>query len=862
MRTLQRLLLCVICLALRLAAQPWRVDPTRLNAWAQDSTGQVWAIGAFMSADLYRWEGSNWNPVPVNGVAENSRPFALASGPDGAVYCLWSAGKDAHALTWHQGSVSKTLAQFAGDVAYAPTLFVDPVRNVWITGRGIHIYRVTPEGKAESVYTVEYDHHYDDNLPKGARLNFDPVYPTADGQGRIWFWSGGLGGGDGVPSLEGILIYDGKNFDYHRELPGVPFKRFSAVECEDAEHIFLAAAADHLYRVDTQTLAVAVIPEPAPGAFRFVQRIFHAEGATYVVAANGSMPVAERKGEGRIAVLWRQDSGWKRVINGIDMRPETITDPLRPFLATPAGLWLGAYGAGPWFIPNGPGEPTHIDWRYGYSLDDSDGLMELPDGRLLIVAATSGSMDCGSTAVIPADLLAAFQSPSEVRTLNPLRVLVPDRHGHIWGFLSGDPPLISEWDGKTWTDHTVPEDFDPLNFGNFGADSQDRIWLLYTRCRGPVAILDPRRGKVESYPDFSAALQAQLAHRASFHVQGSLFTVSTFTTDGRIGYRDPCGQAHYFNGQAWQMWKPQDIDPTARGIFDGPSFFDRAGNFAVDIAGRTWEYVQTIGWRTTSFEPGFGTDQERLAPHALAPPPGCEISNPESVAQDRLGTYWLTSHGQLYRAIPGLCLPQFSSEQRQPFGDSRTVKAALIDPQGNAFLETYFRAHPDVGEYVIVDSRPPVPQTKMHARVEESGIVRLHFETQVRGKAWFTWRVDGGAWTPPTESAETTVNWLANGKHRIEGAALDERLQIDLTPAVAEVVIQFGSQKQVAALIEQLKNPDYSQRDAAVAALIRQPALALPLLQSAREKAGPDQRWWIDAAIQQIKENAAKSGSP
>ena len=280
------------------------------------------------------------------------------------------------------------------------------------------------------------------------------------------------------------------------------------------------------------------------------------------------------------------------------------------------------------------------------------------------------------------------------------------------------------------------------------------------------------------------------------------------------------------------------------------------------IAGRTWEYTQAIGWRVTTFERGFGTDQERLAPHAPPPPPGCEISNPESVAQDRLGTYWLTSHGQLYRAIPGLCVPQFSSEQRQPFGDSRTIKAALIDPQGNAFLETYFRAHPDVGEYVIVDTRPLLPQTKMHASVEASGIVRLQFETQVRGKVWFTWRVDGGAWTSPTASAETTVNWLANGKHRIEAATLDERLQIDTTPAATEVVIQIDSQRQVAALIEQLKNPDYSRRDAAVAALIRQPALALPLLQSAREKAGSDQRWWIDAAIQQIKENAAKTGSP
>lgn len=285
MRTLQRSLLCLICLAPSLAAQPWRVDPTRLNALAQDSTGQVWGIGAFMSADLYRWEGSNWNSVPVNGVAENSRPFALANGPDGAVYCLWSAGKDAHALTWHQGSVSKTLAQFAGDVAYAPTLFVDPNRNIWISGRGIHIYRITPDGKAECAYTIEYDHRYDANLPQGARLNFDPVYASADGQRRIWFWSGGLGGGGGVPSLEGILIFDGKSFEHHPSIRGVPVKRFSAVEPDDAEHMMLSAVPDRLYRIDNKTLTAEVVPEPASKAFQFVQKIFHAGRATYVVAA-------------------------------------------------------------------------------------------------------------------------------------------------------------------------------------------------------------------------------------------------------------------------------------------------------------------------------------------------------------------------------------------------------------------------------------------------------------------------------------------------------------------------------------------------------------------------------------------------
>jgi hypothetical protein len=203
-------------------------------------------------------------------------------------------------------------------------------------------------------------------------------------------------------------------------------------------------------------------------------------------------------------------------------------------------------------------------------------------------------------------------------------------------------------------------------------------------------------------------------------------------------------------------------------------------------------------------------------------------------------------------------VPQFSPGQRQPFGDARTIKAALIDPVGNAFLETYLHGHPNIGEYVIVKAQRPLPQTKLRASVEPSGFVRLQFEAQAKGNIRFTWRIDGGKWTAPIQNAETTVSWLANGKHTIEAAALDERLQIDPNPPQAEVVVHVDPRAQIAALIEQLKDSDFSVRDAAVAGLVRQPSLALPLLQSAHEKANADQRWWIDAAIQQIKDATAK----
>jgi hypothetical protein len=122
--------------------------------------------------------------------------------------------------------------------------------------------------------------------------------------------------------------------------------------------------------------------------------------------------------------------------------------------------------------------------------------------------------------------------------------------------------------------------------------------------------------------------------------------------------------------------------------------------------------------------------------------------------------------------------------------------------------------------------------------------------------------VDGGPWNTPTKSPEATIEELPNGQHRIEAVAVDERLQMDLAPAEAVVDIHVDLDAHIRELIQKLANPDYSVREKAIAALVGRGALALPLLQSAREKALPDQRWWIDAAIQQINEGISTHKGP
>jgi hypothetical protein len=843
-------------LASSLSAQPWRVDSTRISQAVEDSTGQVWGISYPSGGGIYRWEGETWKPFAVTGVPTGARPVVLARGPDGAVYCVWGPGASPHAVTRHQGEAWKLVAEFTASFVGLPHILLDGNDYMWITDSGRRIHRISLGGEAAWSYVIHNREFLDNGRPENIPPN--PMFAAADSRGRLWFWSDSLAGGTNLASLAGVSIYDNGRVEHIAHIDGVPDKKISVVVPDDAEHMWLAVADDQLYRVDVNTLTATPVPDPSPRAFRYVQKIFRVNQETYLVAGSPSLPVPEQNANGRSGALWRlRDGKWERLVQGLDMRPEYAQHPLRPFLATGRGLWVGAFGSGPWFVPTGRGEPVLIDWHYDYPFDGSETMFQLGDGRLLIVSANEGSI-----AVKPDELLAGFESPAEVSTFNPSHPFIQDVRGHLLGLLPWDDKALSDWDGKTWTDHALPDGIDPLRVWTFAADSLNRIWLLPNAFGKAVAIFDPVRQNFEVYPGYADALQAQLPRREGFHLDGELFTVPSFTPDGRICYRDEWCQVRYFDGQKWLRWERKEIDGTNIRCLDGPAFFDQAGDVAVNIVGKTWEFTEAKGWHTTDFEPGLGTDQERQRRHSPVPPAGCDIGNPESVAQDQLGTYWLTYRGQLYRALPGLCLAQFSAREHQPFVDSREVRKVLIDLAGNAFLETYFRVQPNVGEYVIMKARPPLPKAIMKATVAPLGAVEVRFSTPKPGKVWFTWRVDGGPWAAPTDKQEAKLEWLSNGTHRIEAEAIDERLQIDPTPAAAQVEIHVDPRQQISVLIKQLHDPDYAVRNAAVAALAHQPALALPLLRTARDEADADQRWWIDAAIQQIEESLSTNKKP
>jgi len=754
-----------------LAAPALQVDRTNVVAAQQDSAGVVWGIATYGRPGLYHWEENSWHPVASEGIPSNGAAIALARSPDGAVFCLWNNPSESHTVTRHQGDSSRQFASFTGHIEYSPRLFVDPKGNLWITENGSQIYRVTPEGNAGSAHTIPDSQFLTENRPRNALPMFSTVTAAADQRGRVWFWSESLVARTNLTTLQGVLIFDGEKFQHHPQLGGIEDGRISVIAPADAQHMWVAAADDQLYRVDIDTLVATPVTAPEPRAFQTVQEILRIDDDTYLISGMPGQAVPELSGGGRSGVLWRLTNGeWTKVANGLDLNLANSPRSLRNWVSTPEGLWLGAFGNGPCFIPARGGETKIIDWRYGYPLDGSERLSQLSDGRLLMISRNQGSL-----AVKPAELLAAYQSPHNVQTLNPYRELVQEPGGDLWGILATAENALSEWDGQTWTKFPLPYVLKAQELWAAAADSLGRIWLLPPPPTGiNVAIFDPKLKSFETFPTYAEALQAQLPVRKDFRLDAKLYVVPSFTPDGRICYRDVGNRVHYFDGGRWRDWMTNEIAGANMLLLNGPPFFDRAGNLAVHLQGNTWEYSDQKAWQIIAPERGLGTDQELRRPRVVSMPPGCSVERAESIVEDPLGTYWLTSHGQLYRAIEGLCVPQFAPEEHHPFIDSRKLRQVFIDPKGNAFLVTEFA--PNQEEYVILNARPPLPQTTLRASVDPSGEVKLHFSTNVKGPAWFAWRMDGGPWSAPTKDAETTIEGSAAGKHRIEAAAIDARL--------------------------------------------------------------------------------------
>jgi hypothetical protein len=874
---------CLLCLARPAAAQVPAVDTTQITSVAQDSTGVIWATGqprAGIPAILYRWQADHWAADPARPDIPGAWAQGVWPGPQGGVVVAWSSGRPpGTTFTWQRGNEVKILGEIEAvttptSSGYSTRYFESPEvtttssGEVLITGNSPDIYRAGPGGDIHLAYTIQPRQYLPHRQFLDQRASYLPLHATRDAQGRAWIWSG-------LPArvvvagavMRGFLLANGEGFDYHAQLPGLPNGQLTCLGRWDKNHLAAGIVDDGLYTIDTSTLTARRVTEPEPGAFRFIQQMFNVGNDRYVIASDFGLAQVAIRGSAPFGVLWRsRHRRWEKLLTGLDEANNFRYQALRPRLTTAEGLWLAGLTRGVWFIPSGRGKrrvdrrngaPQHIDWKQGFPLDTAQHLFALQDGSFLAVDLSPAR----TVAVTPNSLLTSAAPAGDLQVIDPFTTLQPDQRRHIWGMLTVDGQALDEWNGEKWTAHPLPGNINPAWLSGLDVDSEGLVWL-FPDCRmGPMAVFDPHNGRWTDYPSYQAALAARLSRPVRFLHPGADRMKPTYGPDSQIVYNGACQGINYFDGNNWHLWNRPAVPGDPGHFFDGPAFFDAAVHVAVNINHKTREWLQDQGWRLIPFEPNSAPIVNFFTPAPPAnPPEGCASTKSSSLSRDPLGRSWWTWEGSLYEGVPGLCRKALAGSEPQPFIDGRLLRRVMADNHGNVFLET-LSANRRIGQYVVLNPSGELPHTTIQLTKLSADSVSARFESSIPGGALFTWRLDGGDWSAPEKQGSMVLRSLAGGEHRLEAASIDSRLRMDAVPASADFSIGVKPNEQIPALIARLENARTDdERIAAIEALARQPASAvLPALKAARAHASGDERWWIDAAIQEVTQRAHQS---
>ena len=439
------------------------------------------------------------------------------------------------------------------------------------------------------------------------------------------------------------------------------------------------------------------------------------------------------------------------------------------------------------------------------------------------------------------------------------RGIAQDSRHHLWAMIAGKECTLHEWDGGKWIAHAWPREIRREHIPDAVAiDSRQRVWVTSENGDSTVGIYDPAQDAWQSFANDEQAYQAQLPDGVDF-LPGPLRRKLPSFSDGRICFLDSRWLIHFFKGGQWRTWTREQITGEKTFPFDGPPFFSRRKNLAINIDRNTWEFTQQRAWHRAARARGMADFSDSAAQQGkpLALPSGWTGGHCDSAVADTDGAFWITAARQLYKACGSLCVPVTLPESFLAASDPWFLQSAFIDPSGNAVLVSKGSPmHPDIqpDPLLLLAGEPPRGTRATVERVDADAVT-LRFSAESGNLVGYLWRLGDENWRTPPSAPVLRIPDLENGDYRITVAAVNEALQLDPSPFTLPFAINIDRKKQVTDLIRQLGDPDFTRRNAAVRALARQSAFALPALRAARETADADRQWWLDAAIQSIGRN-------
>jgi len=814
------------------------LEPAEFSDAEQDGNGHIWAISQSASAQLWMQQGDSWQIMPLPAHDLGLALF-LNRRRDGHILAFWSGSDGNFTITEHTDSTSRIVTRLGRSInAYLRMqVFVDSQENLWLTEMQGEITRVTPEGDTSVHYRPSAKMLL--NAPSRddpTDSDYNPLLATEDGTGKIWFWAFTPQTQSSYATLRGLLVYDGHRFIYHEKIPPLPDNsRFGMLAPKDPHHLWLSintplgpnSRRGQLLTLDTETLATSPAPE-LPEAFDTIERIFSEGSDTDMITSSFE-----------VRTLWRlHENVWQKIIPRLD-HPGVFLQPWkRPYALAAAGLLMANVMEGPTFVPKNGGAAMKLDWRSGFAPTQVQRLFVTPDQQLFALQESGHWLFKGVT--LPPEIVENHR----IQLLHPEQPLFFDKQGHGWGVLDAKKRELNEWTGKDWIAHHFPEKLDVSDV-IFTSDSRQRSWLRTSKNGKPVAIFDSSRSAWQVFPSFSAALKHELPKRPVVPPQPVGFYEPIYSKDGRVAYLTGDWKLAYFDG-SWHFWSRREIKGDNRPFLNAIAFTP-TGQLHVNAEGETWYYSRLGGWKRGQFRfesaPSTSSASKPL-------PSEWSNRNPNSQVTDNQQTVWFTLRGQLYKCLGELVCPAFTPQEYQPFMDGRPLHDAFVDAQGKAFFLTYSEGRL---EYVVVTPRLPLPHTTINPLKITDDTATFSFTTLPADPVLLQWRIDDGAWQSTSENTPITVKFLANGPHTLEAVATNQELSREAGPARLRFSIHVDIHALIIRHIRHLITGSSDERKEAYFALEKYPAIAKRELKIARTTAGDDQRWWIDAALQEIE---------
>jgi len=807
------------------------LEPPRLREAEQDSTGVIWGFAVEDQNTAFTFDGSQWTaldvPLPPGKQANAKKTTKLS---DGAVACLWKLDNKRMAFTWQRGKEVRLLGECPGTVPQRVNLIEDSRGRLWATSNSREIHRLDVKNGNFFEYRLKQE---DLLLPDKLWNTVDAV---EDGRGRVWIYTNVTSVGKSDCSLRGVLLFDGDQAE-RRDIAGIPGQWITFLGRKDSTHMWLGVLDGGLYEVDIETLQANPVPSPGNGAFRHIDKVFSIGADLFVIDYSYN------------TALWRsRDRKWERLIENLG----NCAPSERFVLPLPGGFLLSS-NSYPWFVgDNRP--PVRLDWRYGFTSEQPCKAFRCADGSLLAINSRAGwtfhkKIPLPPNSPLPLRVEEWAAPPGSLNTASP--------NGRFWS-LKGDqyrpPGLLMEWNGESWIDHELPTDISAAWIRYFVADAEGRVWLLPAGQNRTASFFDSRTQEWHVFPKMEEAFVAARSDPPHFMGGRRGFCIPYYSADRkRIALRDGDWNLAYFDGSTWTRWKREQIAPQNNEEIDSPCF-DAEDRLSVNVGETTWQFGGQNLWRQAPFERRFSDQYRGLGQPKIDPPDGCITKSPDAMEVDNTGTYWLTWQRALYKCRAGSCVRVFSETEPNPFTSGQALRAVWVDPSGNALVET----NTPVAHWFRISPKSPPPKTSIAVEPTAADCVRVRLLSHSPGKVQFHWQFDDEPWQSTVDQS-ITLNFLPNGEHTLKAQAFDDDLQSDPIPVEAKFTIKIDPALQLRTFIARLADPDFARRKAAITALARQPATSLPALKAARPEANDDQRWWIDAAIQQIERSQRAS---